>query len=114
MLIKESVIQFVYGKCEWVLHKKSPNYFDQYDPIIATTQKTKHMQFRYNRKMEITTQPRSTQRAQTSTKPLIITLIPRRNRRQFADEIFKYIFLNENVLISIEISIMFVLKEGSN
>ena len=37
-------------------------------------------------------------------------LRPRQNRRHFADEIFKCIFLNENVWISINISLKFVLK----
>ena len=36
------------------------------------------------------------------------TLRPRRNRRHFADDIFKCIFLNENVLISINISLKFI------
>ena len=36
------------------------------------------------------------------------TLRPRQNRRHFADEIFKWIFLNENVWISIKISLKFV------
>ena len=38
----------------------------------------------------------------------INTLRPRRNRRHFADDIFKCIFLNENVLNSIEISLKFI------
>ena len=38
---------------------------------------------------------------------IINTLRPRRNRRHFADDIFKYIFLNENVLILIKISLKF-------
>ena len=33
------------------------------------------------------------------------TLRPRQNARHFADDIFKYIFLNENVWISINISL---------
>ena len=37
----------------------------------------------------------------------INTLRPRRNRRHFADDIFKCILLNENVLISIKISLKF-------
>ena len=41
------------------------------------------------------------------------SLMPIRNRRRFANEIFKYIFLNENVWISIEISLKFR-PEGSN
>ena len=41
------------------------------------------------------------------------TLRPRQNGRHFPDDIFKCIFLNENVLISIEISLKFVL-EGQN
>ena len=39
---------------------------------------------------------------------------PRRNRRHFADDIFKCIFLNENVLISIKISLKFVPKGQIN
>ena len=38
----------------------------------------------------------------------IITLKPRQNGRHFADDIFKCIFLNENVLILIKISLKFV------
>ena len=38
----------------------------------------------------------------------INTLRPRQNGRHFADNIFKYIFLNENVQISIKISLNFV------
>ena len=37
-----------------------------------------------------------------------ITLKPRQNGRQFQDYIFKCIFLNENVWISIKISLKFV------
>ena len=40
----------------------------------------------------------------------INTLRPRQNRRRFADDIFKWIFLNENVWISINISLKFVPK----
>ena len=41
--------------------------------------------------------------------PLVInTLRPRQNGRHFPDDIFKSIFLNENVWISIEISLKFV------
>ena len=36
------------------------------------------------------------------------TLRPRQNRRHFADDIFKCIFLNENVWIAIKISLKFV------
>ena len=36
------------------------------------------------------------------------TLRPRQNGRYFTDDIFKYIFLNENVWISIKISLKFV------
>ena len=38
------------------------------------------------------------------------TLRPRQNGRHFPDDIFKCIFLNENVWISIEISLKFVSK----
>ena len=38
----------------------------------------------------------------------INTLRPRQNGRHFADDIFKYIFLNENVWIPIKISLRFV------
>ena len=42
------------------------------------------------------------------------TLRPRQNGRHFADDIFKCIFLNENVRISIKISLKFVLKDPIN
>ena len=38
------------------------------------------------------------------------TLRPRQNGRDFAGDIFKRIFLNENVLISLKISLKFVPK----
>ena len=49
----------------------------------------------------------------TSRKP-INTLRPRQNGRHFADDIFKCIFLNENVWIPIKISLKFVLKGQIN
>ena len=39
---------------------------------------------------------------------MINTLRPRQNRRHFADDIFKCIFLNENARISLKISLKFV------
>ena len=42
------------------------------------------------------------------------TLRPRQNGRHFADDIFKCIFLNENVWIPIKISLKFVLKGPIN
>ena len=44
------------------------------------------------------------------TSPGFNTLRPRRNRHLFADDIFKYIFLNDNVLISIKIPLKFIPK----
>ena len=41
---------------------------------------------------------------------IVNTLKPRQNGRQFPDDIFKWITLNENVWISIEISLKFVPK----
>ena len=43
-----------------------------------------------------------------STLLCINTLRPRQNGRHFPDDIFKSIFLNENVLVSINISLKFV------
>ena len=43
-----------------------------------------------------------------SLSPFINTLRPRQNGRHFADDTFKRIFLNENVRISIKISLKFV------
>ena len=40
----------------------------------------------------------------------INTLKPRQNGRHFADDILKYIFLNENIWIPIGISLKFVPK----
>ena len=45
---------------------------------------------------------------------LINTLRPRQNGRRFADDTFKRIFLNENVRISIKISLKFVPKGPIN
>ena len=42
------------------------------------------------------------------------TLRPRQNGRRFADDLFKCIFLNENVIISIKISLKFVPKRSIN
>ena len=44
----------------------------------------------------------------------INSLRPRWNRRHFGDDIFKCIFLNENVLISIRISLKFIPKGPIN
>ena len=48
------------------------------------------------------------------TNRSIITLRPRQNGRHFADDTFKYIFLNENVIISAKISLKFVPKGSIN
>ena len=45
---------------------------------------------------------------------LVNTLRPRHNGRRFADDTFKRIFLNENVRISIKISLKFVPKGPIN
>ena len=42
------------------------------------------------------------------------TLRPRQNGRQFTDDIIKYIFLNENVWVSIKISVEFIPKGPVN
>ena len=44
----------------------------------------------------------------------INTLRPRQNGRHFPDDTFKYIFLNENVIISVKISLKFVPKGPIN
>ena len=46
--------------------------------------------------------------------PLVNTLRPRQNGRRFADDMFKRIFLNENVRILIKISLKFVPKGPIN
>ena len=45
---------------------------------------------------------------------VINSLRPRENRRQFADDVFKCNFLNENVWIPIKISLKFVPKGSIN
>ena len=45
---------------------------------------------------------------QTNCQFIINTLRPRQNGRHFADDIFKCIFLNENVSIVVKISLKFV------
>ena len=49
-------------------------------------------------------------RAEGLTKWSLHALRPRQNCRQFADDIFKCVFLNENVWISLKISLKFVPK----
>ena len=44
----------------------------------------------------------------TAQLDILNTLRPRQNRRHFADDIFKWIFLNENIWIPIKISLKFV------
>ena len=43
-----------------------------------------------------------------SRRQYVNTLRPRQNGRHFQDDIFKWIFLNENAWISIKISLKFV------
>ena len=47
-------------------------------------------------------------------RPTVNTLMPRQNDRRFEDDTFKRIFLNENVRISIKISLKFVPKGPIN
>ena len=47
----------------------------------------------------------------SSLRLIVNTLRPRRNEQHFADDIFKRIFVNENVWISVKISLKFV-SEG--
>ena len=58
--------------------------------------------------------PHRTGHANNSFVNLVNTLRPRQNGRHFADDILKCIFLNENVWISIEISLKFVPKGPIN
>ena len=55
---------------------------------------------------------RSHSLCETSCWNDVNTLRPRQNGRLFADDIFKYISVNENVWISIEMSLKFVPKGG--
>ena len=48
--------------------------------------------------------------ADWAVSEIISTLRPRQNGRHFADDVFKFIFLNENVWILIKISLRFVLR----
>ena len=57
---------------------------------------------------------RDLRRKVTSLLQWVNTLRPRQNGRRFADDTFKRIFLNENVRISIVISLMFVHKGPIN
>ena len=63
--------------------------------------------------------PAMLSRAHCDTKKIcslsfLNTLRPRRNEQHFADDIFKRIFFNENVWISIKISLKFVSKGSIN
>ena len=50
----------------------------------------------------------------STTSNIINTLRPRQNGRHFADDIFKCIFLKENIWIPIKISLKFVPKGSIN
>ena len=50
----------------------------------------------------------------TKGQPIVNTLKQRQNGRNFADDIFKCIFLNENACISLKISLEFVPKVRIN
>ena len=52
--------------------------------------------------------------SQKQCLPRVNTLRPRQNGRHFADDIFKCIFLNENVSSAIKISLKFVPKGPIN
>ena len=52
--------------------------------------------------------------AHTIFRAQVNTLRPRQNGRHFADDIFKCIFLNENIRILIKISLNFVPKDPIN
>ena len=54
------------------------------------------------------------QKTREASKKITNTLRPRQNGRHFPDDIFKCIFLNENVWISIKISLEFVPKDPIN
>ena len=45
---------------------------------------------------------------------LVNTYRPRQNGRRFADDIFKCIFMNENIWVSIKVSLQFVPKGPIN
>ena len=57
---------------------------------------------------------RSTRSTDLTSLPSFNTLRPRQNGSHFADDIFKCIFLNENIWISIKISLKFVPKGPIN
>ena len=56
----------------------------------------------------------SQQICNTHANVIFNTLRPRQNGRHFADDIYKCIFLNENVWISIKSSLKFVPKSPIN
>ena len=58
--------------------------------------------------------PGSSWRIDSTARPCVNTLRPGQNDRRFPDEIFKWIFLNENVWISINIWLKFVPKGPIN
>ena len=62
----------------------------------------------------VITAPHCIASSKAQQKPGVNTLRPRQNGRHFADDIFKCIFLNENVWIPIKISLKFVPKGPIN
>ena len=57
---------------------------------------------------KVSVMPGSLQREYVISHTMFNTLRPRQNGRHLADDIFKWIFLNENIWISLKISLKFV------
>ena len=70
--------------------------------------------FLFKRNVAICTESRNSLRSIFPQQHPFNTLRPRQNGRRFANDTFKRIFLNENVRISITISLKFVPKGPNN
>ena len=84
------------------------------DDIAAPQRATKHKR-NFSLDTSYTLHVHKMMQSMTSASSLRLnTLRPRQNGRNFPDDIFKWIFLNENVLISIKISLKFLPRGSIN
>ena len=93
------------------IDKSESYYFTEQDKYIRTLDKAKHIMCKtssMNKMPDVNDVSDADNMSIKDLLSVINTLRSRQNGRYFPDDIFKFIFMNENVWISIEISLKFV------
>ena len=104
---------------QWLVAYLAPSYYLNQCCIIVNWTVTNKLQWNFNQIQKLSfakmhLKKSSAKRCPFCPEGLINTLRPRQNGRHFPDDIFKCIFLNENVWIPIKISLKFVPKDPIN